>query len=114
MSRPAGRPPGGHVVDWDREPGLGIVPDILLAERHGVSRTSVGNARELRGLSGPRMHGAHPGREMRAVVLACSPGDHIVPSELGEAVGWPTEAVLRARPWVADLVDDVGSAWVRR
>lgn len=115
MSRPAGRPPGGHVVDWDREPDLGVVPDVLLAERHGVSRVSVFDARLTRGLSAPpRTHGAHPGREMRAVVLACALGDHIVPSDLAEAVGWSTEAVLRAQPWVADLVDDVGGVWVRR
>lgn len=114
MSRPAGRPPGGHIVDWDREPDLGVVPDVLLAERHGVSRVAVFYARLSRGLSSPRVNGPHAGREMREVVIRCAPGDHIVPSELGEAVGWSTEEVLRAQPWVADLVDDVGGVWVRR
>lgn len=107
---PCVRPP----TRLETDPRLGVVADAVLAEEYGASYSMVHRARERLGLPSPMPSGVCPGREMRKVVLACSLGDHIVPSELGEAVGWSTEAVLRARPWVADLVDDVGGAWVRR
>ena len=101
------RPP----TPLETDPRLGVVADAVLVEEYGASYSMVHRARERLGLPSPMPRGGCPGREMRAVVLACSLGDHIVPSDLAEAVGWSTEAVLRARPWVADLVGDV---WVRR
>ena len=66
-----------------------MVADAVLAEEYGASYSMVHRARERLGLPSPMPSGVCPGREMR-------------------------KAVLRARPWVADLGDDVGGAWGRR
>jgi hypothetical protein len=46
-----------RVVDYDAEPDLGVVPDRILAEKHGVSRHAVSQARQRRGIVAARFTG---------------------------------------------------------
>lgn len=54
-------------VDWDAEPGLGVLSDDVLAQRYGVHKTSVGVARRARGIAPCRLARWTPAEDARLV-----------------------------------------------
>ena len=82
----------GRRTDWNKVAGLGMVPDRIIAERLGVSRSSVAHARRYRGIPPgiPRSRvNIDWDREERLGMVP----DRVIASALGVSVG----TVLRAR-----------------